>query len=39
MELSFANGVQEYTVHGVKGDARLSTAFLKSRCVTASLAA
>lgn len=20
MELSFANGVQEYTVHGVKGD-------------------
>ena len=20
MELSFANGVQEYTVHGIKGD-------------------
>ena len=93
MELSFANGVQEYTVHGVKGDviirfnptdgafiqrlynafdtldkkqdkyadevqkcgnrveistlptaatrrcARSLTAFLKSRCVTASLAA
>ena len=91
MELSFANGVQEYTVHGVKGDvvirfnptdgafiqrlynafdtldkkqekyadevqkcgdrveifniaatrrcARSLTVFLKSRCVTASLAA
>lgn len=37
MELSFANGVQEYTVHGVKGD---KTAFaVLTHCVLCCLSA